>query len=220
MFDRVLVDAPCSGLGVISKDKSIKQSRTVKDIEKNMKTQKQILLAAIDMTDATSKTGGIIVYSTCSVSLEENERVVQYALEKRDVKLVDINLKIGVNGFKRCGGYVFDDSMAKTKRIWPQMHQMDGFFIAKLKKVSNLISKENANTSMMHEKKHQYIEDYQEKLLKEREDRINNAENPTAKNKKKKKNSTLNPDATILKRKREGMIYKSKLRKIRQFAEH
>lgn len=220
MFDRVLVDAPCSGLGVISKDKSIKQSRTVKDIEKNMKTQKQILLAAIDMTDATSKTGGIIVYSTCSVSLEENERVVQYALEKRDVKLVDINLKIGVNGFKRCGGYVFDDSMAKTKRIWPQMHQMDGFFIAKLKKVSNLISKENANTSMMHEKKHQYIEDYQEKLLKEREDRINNAENPTAKNKKKKKNSILNPDAIILKRKREGMIYKSKLRKIRQFAEH
>jgi len=155
----VLVDAPCSGLGVISKDKSIKQNRSLKDIEKNMKTQKQLLLAAIDMTDATSKTGGIVVYSTCSISLEENERVLQYALEKRDVKLIDINIDIGVHGFKRCGGFVFHHTMSKTKRIWPQMHQMDGFFIAKLKKVSNLISKENANTSMMHEKKHQYIED-------------------------------------------------------------
>jgi len=104
MFDRILVDAPCSGLGVISKDKSIKHNRSAKDIERSAKSQKQILLAAIDMTDASSTTGGIIVYSTCSVSLEENERVVQYALEKRDVKLIDINIDVGGPGFKRCGG--------------------------------------------------------------------------------------------------------------------
>jgi len=60
-FDRVLVDAPCSGLGVISKDKAIKLKRTAKDVERIVKTQKQLLLAAIDMTDASSPTGGIIV---------------------------------------------------------------------------------------------------------------------------------------------------------------
>lgn len=136
-FDRVLVDAPCSGLGVISKDKSIKLKRTLKDIERSVKTQKQLLLAAIDMTDASSTTGGIIVYSTCSVTLDENERVVQYALEKRDVKLESIKLDIGSKGFKRCNGLVFDDSMEKTKRIWPHLHEMDGFFVAKFKKVSD-----------------------------------------------------------------------------------
>jgi len=94
----VLVDAPCSGLGVITKDKSIKHNRTAKDISKNAKTQKQLLLAAIDMTDANSKSGGIVIYSTCSISLEENERVVQYALEKRDVKLIDFTLSVGVPG--------------------------------------------------------------------------------------------------------------------------
>lgn len=97
-FDRVLVDAPCSGLGVITKDKSIKHNRTAKDINKNAKTQKQLLLAAIDMTDANSKSGGIVIYSTCSISLEENERVVQYALEKRNVKLIDFTLSVGIPG--------------------------------------------------------------------------------------------------------------------------
>lgn len=88
------------------------------------------------------------------MSLEENERVVQYALEKRDVRLVDFTLDVGTPGYKKCGGYSFDDSMSKTKRIWPHLHQMDGFFIAKLKKMSNFISKDNANTCMFHEKKH------------------------------------------------------------------
>jgi len=68
-FDRVLLDAPCTGLGIISKDHSIKANRLLLDIYKNSHIQKQLLLAAIDC----AKVGGVIVYSTCSVSPLENE---------------------------------------------------------------------------------------------------------------------------------------------------
>ena len=88
-FDRVLLDAPCSGLGVISKDQSIKLNRTYKEIIENTRVQKELLLAAIDCCNHKSKTGGIVVYSTCSISVEENEWVVDYALRNRYVKLVD-----------------------------------------------------------------------------------------------------------------------------------
>ena len=63
-FDRVLLDAPCTGLGIISKDYSIKANRLLIDIYKNSHIQKQLLLSAIDC----AKVGGTIVYSTCSVS--------------------------------------------------------------------------------------------------------------------------------------------------------
>lgn len=89
------------------------------------------------MVDANSPTGGIIVYSTCSVSIEENERVIQYALDKRDVVLEDIKLEIGEKGYKRCNNLRFEDTMTKCRRIWPHLHDMDGFFVARLKKKSN-----------------------------------------------------------------------------------
>lgn len=136
-FDRVLLDAPCSGLGVISRDPSVKVQRTIADVQKCAHLQKELLLAAIDSLKYKNPKSSVMVYSTCSVSVFENEEVVQYALEKRDIQIIDSGLEFGKPGFTRYQHKRFHPSMALARRFYPHTVNMDGFFVCKIRKLSD-----------------------------------------------------------------------------------
>lgn len=118
LADLVLVDAPCSGLGTLSKKPDIKWRRDIDDIRKMSATQREILDHAAQLV----KVGGAIVYSTCSIEPEENTSVVQWFLEKHPEFTLD-------NAETRLPADVCNDGMLQTL---PHLHKSDGAFGARL----------------------------------------------------------------------------------------
>lgn len=114
-FDRVLVDAPCSGTGTLRHNPEIRWRISPGDIRDLSTRQKQLLISASRMV----KPGGRLLYSTCSVELEENEEVVSAFLESSNgfvQKSLPVNPSLAT-----------DSGAART---WPHRDGVDGFFIA------------------------------------------------------------------------------------------
>jgi len=202
-LDRVLLDAPCSGLGVISRDPSIKLQRTTKDVERCAHLQKELILAAVDMIDAHSQSGGFLVYSTCSISLEENESVVDYALSHRHIKLVETGLEFGREGLARYRQQRFHPSLKLTRRFYPHSHNLDGFYVAKFKKYANgPKNKDNTNEKDENEESQTGGDDNQEEeeVKQDKDANIKKIENQNdVKEEKKDTNTKLNDRSTKLK---------------------
>ncbi len=133
LFDRILVDAPCSAEGTVRKDSRLPEYLNVNLFHRMSKLQKELVRAAI----ACLKPGGTLVYSTCTVAPEENEGVIQQMLhEYPDLKVETINIpglktRPGLTGWEGLG---LTAVMKKTIRVYPQDNDTEGFFVAKLVK--------------------------------------------------------------------------------------
>ncbi|MFJ7677688.1 16S rRNA (cytosine(967)-C(5))-methyltransferase RsmB [Peribacillus sp. NPDC097264] len=123
-FDRILIDAPCSGLGVMRRKPDVKYTKTNNDIMKLSNIQKQLLEAAAPLL----KQGGQLVYSTCTVDKEENDRVAATFLEQHPEFESDTTLS------ERMPESVQPFVEGHTLQVFPQYFSSDGFFIASFRK--------------------------------------------------------------------------------------
>ena len=120
--DVVILDPPCTSTGVFGKLPAAKWRLSTKSIEKMTDLQWMM----INNCAGKVKSDGFLVYSTCSITVEENEMIVQRFLEQHPkFRLVEIAPKMGLSGLR---------GLDKCRRLYPHIHHCNGFFIAKLQK--------------------------------------------------------------------------------------
>lgn len=131
-FDRILVDAPCSGEGMFKKDPEALKHWGLQNIKVCASLQKQILRDIIPAL----KTGGILVYSTCTMAPEENEETVQWILKAYPGCFALEEISFGDDGITQFEDKQYLSDLKKTRRMWPHKIKSEGFFITRLKKIA------------------------------------------------------------------------------------
>lgn len=126
-FTKVLLDAPCSGNYVT--DNQWFKRRTREDIERNAELQKRLITKALNLLES----GGVLLYSTCSLEPEENEQNIQWLLENHDVELVELD-GLGDPALTNLYDISLDQKISYCRRFWPDKTGTQGFFVAKVVK--------------------------------------------------------------------------------------
>ncbi|HME87326.1 MAG TPA: RsmB/NOP family class I SAM-dependent RNA methyltransferase [Candidatus Nanoarchaeia archaeon] len=131
-FDKILLDAPCSGTGTIMKSLAVVTDWNVNLAERLSQLQRKLITNSFN----SLRPGGVMVYSTCTMEPQENEGVISWLLEKfPDAKLEEIKLNIkrspAILKFEK---EVYNPEVSKCLRIWPQDNNTEGFFVAKIRK--------------------------------------------------------------------------------------
>ena len=120
--DLVILDPPCTSTGTFGKTPDAKWRLTKRSMLGMSKIQAEMIEQCADYV----KAGGFLVYSTCSITVEENEMVIENFLKMHpEFKPVESNPRIGLPGLR---------GLTKCQRLYPHIHECNGFFVAKLKK--------------------------------------------------------------------------------------
>ena len=125
-FDRALVDAPCTGLGVLRRNPDIKWKVGPKDFRRLHLLQTELLGRAAELV----RPGGVLVYATCTLTPEENEGTIQAFLAEHG----DFSLEDGRRILPPSSGNVVEEK--GSLKTWPHRHGVDGFFAARLRRSS------------------------------------------------------------------------------------
>ena len=129
--DRILLDAPCSGEGLIPLDPTRKTSKTMADVRYCATREEVLLDAAVNVLSD----GGTIVYTTCSIAPEENEYIVDDILNRYpEMEVVGIPIDFGIPGYSEPFGVKLNESLKHSRRFLPHLHGTEGFFICKMVK--------------------------------------------------------------------------------------
>jgi NOL1/NOP2/sun family putative RNA methylase len=133
-YDRILLDAPCSGTGTIRKSPGTLRTWSLSAVHKLNNTQRELLSTCWKLL----KPGGTLVYSTCSVEPEEDECMMSWFLQKNEnAEPAEIKLPIKHGpAVTEWDGQQLDVRVSKCLRIWPQDNDTEGFFVAKIVKRS------------------------------------------------------------------------------------
>ena len=131
-FQKIMVDAPCSGEGMFRKNPAVVDSWQEKGPEYFSKLQREIIVQAADML----LPGGMMFYSTCTFSPLENEKTITHLLKERpDMEVIPMEEYEGfAEGLTSYRGEVFDESCKLCRRIWPHKMSGEGHFMALLHK--------------------------------------------------------------------------------------